>query len=113
MKKLPSKTKAHQAVAKARKEGKLKMLPCESCGNEKTLAHHTDYSKPLKIMWLCRGCHIDWHKKNGYPKGTGYKALMVEQETHYKIVVGAKIEGMTVGGFITHLMNKTKLYENK
>ena len=23
--------------------------------------HHTNYSKPLTVDWLCNGCHRDWH----------------------------------------------------
>lgn len=37
---------------------------CEDCGlKDKIFAHHTDYSKPLKIKWLCRRCHADKHKR--------------------------------------------------
>ena len=24
-------------------------------------AHHEDYTKPLEIEWLCRGCHVHRH----------------------------------------------------
>ena len=43
---------------------------CEDCGEYgkyDTLgrlllhAHHDDYSKPLKVRWLCRKCHYAWH----------------------------------------------------
>lgn len=39
---------------------------CEVCGGEslKLDAHHCDYNKPLDLMWLCRKCHIDWHRRN-------------------------------------------------
>lgn len=33
------------------------------CGNAKVEAHHTDYSKPLKIIWLCKKHHIEADKK--------------------------------------------------
>lgn len=33
--------------------GRLKRKPCAACGSAKVQAHHTDYSKPLKIAWLC------------------------------------------------------------
>jgi len=45
------------------KRGKLKKLPCQECGNEKSQMHHPDYSKPLEIIWLCRSCHLELHKE--------------------------------------------------
>ena len=44
------------------KTGKIEKKPCE-CGNEKSLAHHEDYAKPLVVEWLCRGCHGNLHIK--------------------------------------------------
>ena len=102
--KLPNKNKAHAAVAKAIREGKLVRLPCEKCGNRKSLAHHTDYSKQLEVMWLCAMCHREWHRENGYPKGTGFKALVVLAKTHHKVVVKAKKEKKTVSEFIISLL---------
>lgn len=33
---------------------------CLLCGsNEKLERHHTDYSKPLEIVTLCRSCHLE------------------------------------------------------
>src|SRR5690606_19200737 len=38
---------------------------CEICGGDNKGhsldAHHEDYSKPLKIKWLCRSCHRRLH----------------------------------------------------
>ena len=37
---------------------------CQICGKCSRLdAHHNDYMKPLKVMWLCRKCHKNIHKK--------------------------------------------------
>ena len=45
---------------------------CDECGSSCVFsdgrtgiqAHHSDYNKPLDIMWLCQRCHHEWHKKN-------------------------------------------------
>jgi len=55
--------KAHQKVAYAMKKGVLIKMPCVRCGNEKSLAHHEDYDKPLDVMWLCQPCHKQRHKE--------------------------------------------------
>jgi len=62
----PEKIKAHRAVETATRTGRLtKPSSCQVCHAEpKSLdlhAHHPDYSHPLDIEWLCRGCHADWH----------------------------------------------------
>lgn len=36
---------------------------CSTCNKScKPHGHHEDYSKPLEVIWLCRGCHADVHK---------------------------------------------------
>jgi hypothetical protein len=55
--------KAHSAVSKAVRHGTLIKEPCCRCGNEKSVAHHDDYDKPLDIMWLCQPCHKQRHKE--------------------------------------------------
>ena len=38
---------------------------CQQCGIAcKPEGHHCDYKWPLRVLWLCRVCHIDWHQKN-------------------------------------------------
>lgn len=58
----PEKYKARTAVFNAVATGKLKKLPCEICGATAE-AHHTDYSKPLTVQWLCRKHHEAEHKE--------------------------------------------------
>lgn len=45
---------------------------CEACGGTGQAfkdgrapiqAHHADYNRPLDVMWLCKGCHHDWHRR--------------------------------------------------
>jgi hypothetical protein len=40
-------------------------------------AHHTDYTKPLLVTWLCPACHLGWHAENG-PGANWDAAIPVE-----------------------------------
>ena len=62
-KKYPEKYKAHNFLNNSIRDGKLKRMPCIICGNQKSHAHHHDYSKPLEVTWLCVKCHALEHKK--------------------------------------------------
>jgi len=55
------KLSAKYQVAYAIKKGLLKKEPCEICGKIKVVAHHPDYSKPLKVIWLCHKHHMAIH----------------------------------------------------
>lgn len=63
MKKYNLKEIARIKVQKALKIGKLKKENCIVCGNAKSEAHHEDYYKPLKIIWLCSLHHKEKHKR--------------------------------------------------
>src|SRR3990172_3681845 len=45
------------------KRGKIISKPCEKCGSLNPQRHHEDYNKPLDIVFLCRECHLEYHKK--------------------------------------------------
>ena len=46
------------------RRGKLQRGPCAVSGcQEKAQMHHPDYSKPLKVTWLCRAHHLAVHAK--------------------------------------------------
>lgn len=52
------------------KRGKVKKLPCQDCGSGKSEAHHSDYNKPLEVVWYCRDCHLKHHNEFDYsPSG--------------------------------------------
>lgn len=57
---------ANYMVSTAIKKGTLVKKKCEVCSEDKSEAHHDDYSKPLDVRWLCRSCHRAWHASNGY-----------------------------------------------
>lgn len=59
--KYPEKFKARAKLNYAIKMGRITRLPCSICGNEKSEAHHEDYSKPLDVVWLCRKHHYEHH----------------------------------------------------
>lgn len=57
----PLKVWARKATHSALARGILERKPCEVCGDEKSDAHHEDYSKPLEIRWFCRAHHMQHH----------------------------------------------------
>jgi len=54
---------AHSSVARAIRRGELVRQPCCRCGEQKSVAHHEDYDKPLEVVWLCQRCHKQRHKE--------------------------------------------------
>lgn len=63
-KKHPETVTAHNAVRVGIERGEIKTHPCEKCGEDIAEAHHDDYTKPLEIRWLCKTCHMEWHRLN-------------------------------------------------
>jgi hypothetical protein len=61
----PAKAKAHAAVTKAIREGRLVRPPaCEECGATGRIeGHHPDYALPLVVEWLCSTCHHTRHPR--------------------------------------------------
>jgi len=55
------KSSCRSKTSYAIKTGKLIRLPCEVCGNQKSEAHHDDYTKPLQVRWLCNIHHKRHH----------------------------------------------------
>ncbi len=55
--------RARKLTSSAIRSGKLvRPAACENCGGDWNGlgidAHHTDYTKPLEVVWLCHLCHI-------------------------------------------------------
>lgn len=75
---------AQSAVTFALKSGKLQRgTHCETCGWKQPKhprpwnclnAHHDDYTKPLKVRWLCSSCHQRWHVLHGDTRHHARKA---------------------------------------
>jgi len=68
-KRYPERDRAHRAVQRAVREGKMvKPNICECCGKQTESpnldGHHEDYSKPLEVNWLCRQCHLERHRED-------------------------------------------------
>jgi hypothetical protein len=57
------KTRAQWLLGAAVKCGRVVRKPCEVCGNPKSHGHHDDYSKPLKVRWLCARHHNQHHRE--------------------------------------------------
>lgn len=48
----PEKAAARRKLNNAIKAGKIQRQPCEVCGR-KAQGHHSDYSQPFNVRWLC------------------------------------------------------------
>lgn len=59
------KDRAREAVKRALKTGLLIKAPaCNYCESPARLdAHHFDYTKPYDVIWLCRKCHLQEHRR--------------------------------------------------
>lgn len=62
----PEKAAAHAAVKEALRTGTLvRPQTCEhpGCNSRRLDAHHSDYSLPLAVTWLCKTHHRERHRK--------------------------------------------------
>ncbi len=55
----PEKYTARRKTFRAIQAGILTKEPCQVCGKRKVEAHHEDYFKPLKVIWLCKKHHAE------------------------------------------------------
>ena len=56
------KKQAHWNVRNQIKRGHWVREKCAICGAFPAHAHHSDYSKPLDVDWLCKMHHEAWHR---------------------------------------------------
>ena len=56
-KQYPERYQARQIAYRNVCNGKLRKQPCAVCANSKSESHHSDYSKPLEVIWLCKKHH--------------------------------------------------------
>jgi len=56
-------SKCHNAVARALRNGMLKHRPCEwpECKSENSVAHHESYDRPLDVVFYCQPHHKKRH----------------------------------------------------
>jgi hypothetical protein len=45
------------------RRGSLAKKPCVVCASDNSQKHHEDYTKPLEVIWMCRTCHLEYHKQ--------------------------------------------------
>jgi hypothetical protein len=53
---------ARRILGRAVANGSIKRKPCENCRSQPAQGHHTDYSKPLEVVWLCKRHHLRLHR---------------------------------------------------
>lgn len=64
LEKNPIRASAMKIYKYALRQGKLESGPCAVCGCTKNIdGHHTDYTKPLDVVWLCKTHHREEHKR--------------------------------------------------
>jgi hypothetical protein len=66
MKNNPEKISAHRKIGYEVKLGRIiRPKICEICGKytDRIMAHHTDYSQPFLVVWVCPRCHGEIHEK--------------------------------------------------
>jgi hypothetical protein len=89
---------------------------CQACGNAAPLqAHHTDYSLPYEVIWLCRPCHNKQHPNRitvGKPKKTKKKRIQITINADLlaaAMVLAPKVHCDSISELVEHLLRKVVL----
>lgn len=62
----PIKYKARAALNNALASGKIKKpKECSKCSASNVIihGHHSDYKRPLDVIWVCPECHAGYHRE--------------------------------------------------
>jgi hypothetical protein len=63
----PEKIYAQHVIAHLIESGKvIRPIYCKCGKMENIQAHHEDYKKPLKVIWICMFCHRRLHSKSSH-----------------------------------------------
>lgn len=65
-KKNPHKRRAQKMIEWRIKTNQMERGACAVCGSLDSVAHHSDYSKPLDVAWLCGQHHRERHLEERY-----------------------------------------------
>lgn len=96
--KTPSRYSLRKLTEEAIRSGKLKKPErCQVCGqvpSKRIEAHHTDYSKPLEIIWCCTKCHELLDQERRIEANEPYHArvrpvICIETGERYKSIAAA------------------------
>ena len=67
--KRPERYKARTILNNEIRSGRIIRPKICKCGARGRIeAHHVDYSKPLKVKWLCKSCHVKADRRLGVKK---------------------------------------------
>lgn len=77
---LKQKQEARFTFLKSEKSLDRSNAKCFICGSGGCEAHHSDYSKPLDVIWLCYFCHHALHKS--VKKGITQNEVMTGTPNH-------------------------------
>lgn len=80
--------------------GKIKKMPCNVCGKEKSEAHHLDYIDPLNIVWLCSKHHKEWHRRGAVYYVNQEEVDMIYPLQDRVLIKPDEKEETTAGGII-------------
>lgn len=72
----PERVFCRSVLTVALRVGYVRFKPCQVCGEFKVYAHHTDYTDPFKVIWLCEKHHLKVHgKTKSGPNTRGRKSF--------------------------------------
>ncbi len=101
------KLKARSLCAAAIRAGKIiRPKACSKCRSKlsRVQAHHTDYSKPFEVEWLCQKCHDKAHKGDQIPVYTVRVPLLVSKAQQKRLVRISQDRGWSVGSLLRSLI---------